>query len=249
MQGVLKAFKLELRCITESKVRFLSYLLIPIAITIVLGEAGSETCTWCGGYTYFNFYASLIFATSMIFISTQLTVLRIVGERAPYGTLDRDLLAISRPGMFLGKFLAGVPIILIQCILFWGIGKGYYNMTIEGSLYLFLLLLFMVSLVGLLLGLFFSVITKTKEQAVQLVPLAILVFLVLSGDLIPLQDMPALLRQFATNSPVTLANEGLKDIMLQGKSLQNVSSQLVKLFVWIIGLLAIGIIKFSTEKK
>ncbi len=249
MKGFLKAFRLELKHIAESKARFLSYILIPAVITVVLGEAGSKNCSWCGGYTYFNYYAPLIFSTSMIFISTQLTVLRIVGERAPYGTLDRDLLAISHPSMLLGKFFAGIPITMLQCFFFLAIGKGYYDMTMEGSPYLFFLTLFMLSLLGLALGLFFSVIAKTKEQAVQLVPLVILVFLVLSGDLIPLQDVPSFMRQFATYSPVTLANATLKEIMLNGKAPGDIINQSVNLLGWILVLLVLSIIKFSQEKK
>ncbi|MEE8168130.1 MAG: ABC transporter permease [Candidatus Hydrothermarchaeales archaeon] len=248
MQGLGKAFRLEMRHILESNTRFFSHLLIPIMIGVVLAEAGAADCSFCYGYTYFDFYASLIFSTSMIFISTQLMVLRIVGERAPYGTLDRDLLAISKSGMFLGKFLAGVVISLIQCVLFLGVGE-YYNMTMKGSLYVFLLLLFMLSLVGLLLGLLFSVFTKTKEQAVQLVPFVVLILLVLSGDLIPVIDMPSLLGQIATNSPITLANESLRKVMLEGKTLQDVFAQIIKLLTWILGLLIVGIIKFTTEKR
>ncbi|MEE9192882.1 MAG: ABC transporter permease, partial [Candidatus Aerophobetes bacterium] len=125
----------------------------------------------------------------------------------------------------------------------------YYNMTMKGSLYVFLLLLFMLSLVGLLLGLLFSVFTKTKEQAVQLVPFVVLILLVLSGDLIPVIDMPSILGQIATNSPITLANESLRKVMLEGKTLQDVFAQIIKLLIWILGLLIIGIIKFTTEKS
>lgn len=249
MRGLGKAFRLEMRHITENKVRFFSHLLIPIIITIVLGEAGALDCSWCYGYTYFNYYASLIFSTSMVFIATQLTVLRIVGERAPYGTLDRDLLAISRSGMYLGKFLAGLVIVFLQSVLFVVVGMGLYNMLMMGSSFLFLLLLIMISMVGLLIGLLFSVVTKTKEQAVQLVPFALLIFLVLSGDLIPISDMPSLLELIAGNSPLTIANEALRGVMLDGDSYQEVSSRVYKLIAWLLGTLVLGIINFSSERK
>lgn len=251
MKGTAKAFRLEMNNILESRVRFLSNFLIPIIITILLAEVGNAICYWCanGKYTYFNYYASLIFSTSMVFIATQFTVLRIVGERAPYGTLDRDLLAISRAGMYLGKFLAGVVIALIQSFLFLAVGKAIYNMTMEGSFSLSFVFLFFVSLAGLAIGLFFSVITKTKEQAVQLVPFTILIFLVLSGDLIPLRDMPGILKDIAANSPITLANEGLRKVMLEGKSFDDIFAQVMKLFGWVIVMLIFGLTKFATEKK
>ena len=252
MKGLGKAFRLEIEHIFSGKVKALSHFLIPVVIVAVLAEAGSERCNWCyfnnTTYTYFNFYASLIFSTAMLFIATQLTVLRIVGERAPYGTLDRDLLAISRSGMYLGKFLASLVVVAVQCLLLIIAGKSF-GMVLIGSTFDFFAVLFLLSAAGLALGLLFSVFSKSKEQAVQLVPFAVLIFLVLSGDLIPARDMPPALASIAQNSPVTLANSALREIMLGGSGIAEESGSIIKLLLWVVALLVFGILKFSTEKR
>lgn len=252
MRGLGKAFRLEIGHIFSGKVKALSHFLIPVVIVAVLAEAGSERCNWCyfnnATYSYFNFYASLIFSTGMLFIATQLTVLRIVGERAPYGTLDRDLLAISRSGMYLGKFLASLVVVAVQSLLFIIAGR-IFGMTLMGSALDFFVVLFLLSAAGLALGLLFSVFSKSKEQAVQLVPFAVLIFLVLSGDLIPARDMPPVLASIAKNSPVTLANSALREIMLKGSGIAEESTNIIKLLLWIVALLMLGVLKFGAEKK
>jgi len=252
MRGLSKAFRLEIEHIFSGKVKALSHFLIPVVIVAVLAEAGSERCNWCyfnnTTYTYFNFYASLIFSTAMLFIATQLTVLRIVGERAPYGTLDRDLLAISRSGMYLGKFLASLLVVAVQCLLLIIAGK-IFGMILMGSVFDFFFVLFLVSASGLAMGLLFSVFSKSKEQAVQLVPFAVLIFLVLSGDLIPARDMPPALASIAQNSPVTLTNSALRKIMLGGLGVAEEIGSVIRLFLWVVVLLVLGILKFTTEKR
>jgi ABC-type multidrug transport system permease subunit len=252
MNGMVKAFRLEINDLFGSLNKAIPHFFIPIAIVVLLAEAGASECAWCyynkTTYTYFNFYTSLIFSTAMLFIAMQLMVLRIVGERAPYGTLDRDLLAISRSGMYLGKFTAGLVVAAIQCVLLILVG-GMYGMIFIGSLLDFFITLFILSAVGLALGMLFSVASKSKEQAVQLVPFAVLVFLTLSGDLILLSDMPSILTTFAKNSPVTIANEILREIMLGGHGILDFINKIEILMIWTGVLLALGILKFNTEKK
>ena len=244
----IRAYRLEIRQALESRFGFASNFLIPILITILLAEAGSMNCSFCLGYTYFEYYAPLIFATTVMFISTQLMVLRIVGERAPYGTLDRDLLAISRSGMYIGKFLAGLSIAVIQTVLMVFVATEFYSMTMEGSVFFYLVILLLASITGLSFGLLLSIISKTKEQAVQLVPFIILILLVLSGELILFDDMPTLISQVSRNLPLSLAATTLKNIMLSGEGFQSLSMNVVKLLVWIVSLNSLAFVKFIGEK-
>jgi ABC-2 type transport system permease protein len=151
--------------------------------------------------------------------------------------------------MFFGKLFAGILVSFFQCILILAVGQGYYDMMMRGDSYLYLSLLFLTALVGLSMGLFFSVIAKTKEQAVQLVPFAILVLIVLSGGVVPLREMPSPLKEIATNLPLTLSYESLEEVMLLGRSIQDIFSNLIKLVIWLILFLIFGLAKFTMEKR
>jgi ABC-2 type transport system permease protein len=250
MQGTIKALKLEVRHILGSKLHLLLLFVIPAIVVVAFASAGKDSYIYPGTeVTLYDYYAPGIFATVIFFITTQLAVLRIVAERAPYGTLDRDLLAISRRGMFFGKFLANMMVGFCQCILIFLIGKGIYDVKITGDSILVLSLFFLTALVGLSAGLLLSVSTKTKDQANQLVPFVILFSLVLSGIMIPLEKMPAALKEASNYLPLTLSYSGLKDVMLNGKGVEDLISPILFLTLWTAIFLIIGVSKFSVERK
>src|SRR3989339_782367 len=114
LKGLTKAIKLEFNSMKESKLSFLFYLIVPIIIIGLFANLGSSVIMY-GQTTVYDFLGVKFFALIILFTTMQMTILRIVGERAPYGTLDRDLLAISRSGMFLGKLTANALFVFIQC--------------------------------------------------------------------------------------------------------------------------------------
>ena len=103
MKGFKKAFKLELNKLKEHKSSLFLYIILPGIINFILYFSSSDKTTPYGTY---GLYGPILLPFTLIFITTQLTALRIVSERSPYGTLDRELTTISRSGMIIGKFLA-----------------------------------------------------------------------------------------------------------------------------------------------
>lgn len=249
MVGLIKAFRLEIKHIKQSKIQLPLLLVLPTLIIVAFALAGKDTIfSPSRGLSFYDYFAPSIYSTAIVFITTQMTVLRIVAERSPYGTLDRDLLAISRPSMYLGKYFANLMIAIVQCSLIFYVGYNIYGVKIVGDPWAVLLIMMFAALFGLSLGLLISVITKTRDQAVQLVPFSVLVFLVLSGIMIPIDKMPSDLALIASNLPLTLLNNALESIMHSGKSLEETMTYNIRLFGWIIGFLSLGIIKFSSEK-
>lgn len=250
MGGLIKAYRLEFRHIKQNKLQVLLLLLLPVLIIVAFALAGKESIfDPRRGLTFYDYFAPSIFATAIIFITTQMTVLRIVAERAPYGTLDRDLLAISRTSMYLGKYFANLVIAIVQCGLIFYVGYSIYQVNIQGSPVLVIILMVLSALFGLSLGLLISVISKTRDQAVQMVPFTILVLLVLSGVMIPLSQMPPNIGIIANNLPLTLLSYGLESIMHNGAPFEAISVTILKMLGWIVGLLFLGISKFATEKQ
>ncbi len=245
-----RAFKLEFNFIKENKINFILLFLIPILITYLFAKFSQQNIAWLqGGITYFDFYSPYIIPTIILFISIQLAILRIVGERAPYGTLDRDLLAIPRTSMYLGKFFANGLIVIIQCLLIFFIIKYLFDVRLFGNGYLVLLGLILLALFGLSIGLLFSVLTRTKEQAIQLVPFTILIFFVLSGIIIKPEAMSPIFKSISSNLPLTITTEILNKVMVYGHTLQNLLSSFIKLILWTFFIIVLGLIKFNLESK
>jgi len=48
---------------------------------------------------------------------------------------------------------------------------------------------------------------------------------------------------------VTLANVALREIMLLGSGMAEESGNVIRLTVWVVGLLLAGVLKFKSEKR
>jgi len=66
------------------------------------------------------------------------------------------------------------------------------------------------------LGLAVSAFARNELQAVQFVPLILLPQVFLSGLLVPVDELPDMLRPIAAVLPLTYAIEGLRSVMVDG---------------------------------
>ncbi len=245
-----KAFKLEIKSMLERKFSLLFYLIVPCIITAVLYFSTRGIVDW-GEFASLNLkmydlQAPRIFPIIILFVAIQLAVLRIVGERAPYGTLDRELVAISRTGMYFGKLLANLVFVFMQVILMYITGFILFPARNYGSSAVIFILLSLIALFGLVFGLMISIFSKNREQAIQLVPFVILILITLSG--IFTFDNAQSVKSIADNMPLTLSINGLKNIMLDGVGFEDVIGNMIGLLIWIISLMSIGLIKFNLEQ-
>jgi ABC-type multidrug transport system permease subunit len=246
MSGIINAIRLEFSSMFERKFSLILYLLAPILIIFLFYSSATQVITW-GNYAnlqirLYDMYAPVILGLIVFFISLQLTILRIVGERAPYGTLDRDLMAISKTKMYLGKLIANSIYLLAQIAVIYLASFVLFPIKNYTSPFNVSVLLFLFGLFGIVTGLLISVISKNKESAIQLVPL-------FSGSMISLDSMPQIISSIAKNLPLTLTNDSLRNLMLDGVGFEEILSKVGILLIWIFSFLIIGILKFKFESK
>jgi ABC-2 type transport system permease protein len=86
------------------------------------------------------------------------------------------------------------------------------------------------------LGIFISAFARNEFQMVQFIPLIILPQVFLCGILWPVDQMNNVLQWIAKFLPLTYAVEGLRDVMLNGKSLAEVGFDLVILAAFAVGI-------------
>lgn len=251
--GTLNAFKLELSSMKERKLSLLFYLFSPFIIIWINYYSANTLVNW-GSYASLNLrlydlIAQRLFPMILLFVTLQLTVLRIVGERAPAGTLDRDLMAISRSGMYTGKFIANAFFAALQGIIIYFAGYAIFPARNYSPPIYILGFLLLTAIFGAVTGLTVSVFSKTKEQAVQLAPIILLIFLLFSGNVVELNQMPQKIQTIAINSPLAISSESLRMLTLDGVGFEDVQMNVAKLLIWIFGIAIIGLIKFRYEKK
>lgn len=254
LKGLTKAIKLEFQYIKERWLSTLIFILASALVVILFFYVAKIPVGWGGlseiGYTYYDLLAPMIFSLLILFVTVQMTVLRIVGERAPYGTLDRELIAISRTGMYFGKLIVHSIVAFFQCLCIYLVGFILFPVKSYAlSPILILVLFFLLALFGLSLGLAVSIFSKHKETAVQIAPYLILGLFVTSLILIfPGISISQSTKIFIINNPVALISQSLNEIMLNGVGFEDIAPSIIKITIWIIGLIGLSSLKFWLEK-
>ena len=254
LKGLTKVIKLEFKYIKERWLSTFMFILAS-ALVIVLFFYVAKIPVGLSGlsklnYTYYDFLAPMIFSLLILFVTVQMIVLRIVGERAPYGTLDRELIAISRTGMYFGKLIVHSIVAFFQCFCIYIVGFILFPVKSYAlSPAPILILFFLLALFGLSLGLTVSIFSKHKETAVQIAPYLILGLFVTSLILIfPGIAISQGAYIFIVNNPLALISQSLNEIMLNGVGFEDINQSIIKIMIWIGSLIFVSLLKFRFEK-
>jgi ABC-type polysaccharide/polyol phosphate export permease len=245
VKNLIRAIRLEFNFLRQSKVNLILYLIIPALFAYFFGLAGQISVSWKEGVTYFVLYAPTVLPLFMLFMTTQLTIMRIVGERAPYGTLDRDLLSLSRTSIFFGKLIISCIIAIIQALVVLVISYNLFHLPVNPILLLFILIL--VAIFGVALGLVISVISSNKEQASQIVPFLILTLFIFNGTIISLDTIMSPIKNIVSSLPLATATDSLTRMINSNHGFYELKDNLFFLVIWIFIITLFGWIKFCAE--
>jgi len=165
---------------------------------------------------FIDFFAPGIMSFVITMITIMLTIVSIVRERTN-GTMARIFASPTRPHeIVLGYVLAFSLISVLQSCLLLGAAILMFNMTIQGSVIFALafIVLYAIGIQGL--GTLLSTVAKNEFQAIQLVPLVFVPFILLGGIFWPVEAMPEFIRPLSSAIPLTYAAEGLRSIVIRG---------------------------------
>jgi ABC-2 type transport system permease protein len=167
-----------------------------------------------------------------------LTAMAIARERER-GTLEQLIVSPLRRGeLVLGKILPYIVIGYVQMTLVLIFGRFAFHVPIVGSLPLLYAMTFMFIAANLGLGLFFSTIARTQQQAMQMSFFFILPNILLSGFMFPWEAMPKPAQWISHALPLTHFLRIVRGITLKGSVFSDVSGSLV----WLIGIFTVLIV-------
>jgi len=195
---------------------------------------------------FIDFFAPGIMSFVITIITIMLTIVSIVRERTN-GTMERIFASPTRPHeVVLGYMIAFSLISLVQSCLLLGSAILLFNMTIQGSVLLALgfVVLYAIGVQGL--GTLLSTVARNEFQAIQLVPLVFVPFMLLGGIFWPIEAMPAFIRPLSSVIPLTYAAEGLRSIVIRGWGPAEIWKDLVALSIFAAVMILAG---FAVTKK
>lgn len=181
---------------------------------------------------------TVIIAMLALVITLLLTALSIARERE-MGTFDQLIVSpLSSFEILLGKTIPPLIIALALTLIMTLIVTSCFKVPFAGSIWLFLLAVFvsLLSIVGV--GLFISSISKTQQQAILGVITFQMPAVLLSGFISPIEDMPLFWQYLTWINPVRFFMVLTRGIFLKGMGFHDV-------FVNLIPLIIIAIITLS----
>jgi len=168
-----------------------------------------------------NFYIPGLISTILMMMAASLTSLTIVSEKEN-GTMEALVASpIRRNELMIGKLMPYVIIAFWDVIMISAVGRFWFNVPIKGNYFLMLFASFLFLMAALAIGLMFSVIAKTSQEAMQLALLTtMLPSLMLSGFIFPIENMPKIVQAISLLIPARYYLRILRGIFLQGVGIQ-----------------------------
>lgn len=152
----------------------------------------------------------------VLMITFILTILTIVREKNA-GTLERLLVTPLRPQELVLGYLGAFGLVsVLQSTILLLSATVIFQINVRGSLLLVFAILVLLAIGFQGLGILLSTLAESEFQAVQFMPIVVIVSLLLSGALWPLEALPAVFRPLAYLIPLTYAVHSLRGVILMG---------------------------------
>jgi ABC-2 type transport system permease protein len=177
-----------------------------------------------------NFVVPGIIPMIIMMIAVLITSLAVAKEYER-GTMEQLVVSRIHPlELMVGKLVPYIGIGIIQVTIVVLVGMGLFGVPFRGSVAAFAILTFIFLVGCLAVGLFFSVVTKSQQVAMQLSVLSTqLPSMLLSGIFFPVDSMPFILRMLSYLVPAKYFVVALRGIMLKGVGMRLLATEAMML--------------------
>jgi ABC-2 type transport system permease protein len=178
-----------------------------------------------------NFQLPAEMAAAVAMLATFLPAVAVVRERER-GTLEQLFVTPTRSiELILGKGILAAGIAYLGFLEALAVITLHYRVPMRGSLALLLLLTVFYVFVELGLGLFISAAVKTQSQALLAAFFWLMLESILSGQILPVENMPRIVQWVAQLAPNTHFTVIVRSVMLRGSGLGDLWPRMAALTV------------------
>lgn len=176
-----------------------------------------------------------------------LTSMAIARERER-GTLEQLIVSpIKSVELIIGKIVPFIAIGYVQMTLILLAGRVVFSVPLVGSLALLYGLAFVFIAANLAVGLVFSTVAQTQQQAMQMSFFFLLPNILLSGFMFPFEAMPRPAQFLSTGLPLTHFLRIVRTITLKGGNFLDVKGELVWLTGILVALVTLSSLRFRKK--
>jgi len=157
---------------------------------------------------------------------------------------------IQRPYIILGEGIARIAFALLGAVFIIGIGHFAFDFTLVHGAITFINML-ILSVLGLIVFMGFGfIVSGLAKNESTIPPFANMITLpqfLLSGTFFPITVFPTWLQPICKVLPLTYLNEAMRKVAFEGASLAEVSSNILILGIWGVGVYVIASRVFKWE--
>jgi ABC-2 type transport system permease protein len=198
-----------------------------------------------GSPNYFSFVAPGVMAMTVT-MSVMTGLPGAISQEREVGTMDGMMVApINRFSIIFGKSLAQTARGMIQGTIVLLLAVLLFGVTIQGSILLVYLLLILGVFAFVGLGILITSVAKDQQTAQMLLMTISFPMLFLSGVFFPIQQMPWYMQDVSKVLPLTYEAQALREVMVLGAGISDITTELIVLIVFGAVLLAIAVPMFG----
>ena len=174
-----------------------------------------------------------------------ITAMAIVRERER-GTLEQLIVSpVRNIELMVGKILPYVVMGYVQMTLILAAGRFIFGVPLVGSLPLLYAMAFVFITANLALGLFFSTLARSQQQAMQMSFFFFLPNILLSGFMFPWEGMPAPAQWLSQGLPLTHFLRIVRGVVLRGSGAGDLAGEAGALAIIVGALVVLASLRFS----
>ncbi len=185
-------------------------------------------------------------ALILILISALMTSISITREKE-FGTMEALLASPLKPThIILGKVTPYIFLAFANAILILLVGYFIFEVPLNGSIFLLLIINIIYVSLSLSLGIFISTLATSQQMAMFISMLGLMLpTLLLSGFIFPIENMPVILQWLSTIMPARWFISSLKDLMIKGNGFWFIWQELLILSCMLAVFLLLSIKRFK----
>lgn len=192
------------------------------------------------------FYVPAVLALVLMIITLILSAMGVVREKE-IGTMEQILVTPIRPWqLIVGKLFPFLLVGLVDTFLVTAIAVGWFRVPLRGSLLTLVGLTLLFILTNLGLGLLFSTLVRTQQQAMMGATFVLMMPMIyLSGLIFPIENMPRPIQWFTYAIPLRYYAICLRGVFLKGSGLAVLWPQAAAMAGFAAGVLVLASLRFQ----
>lgn len=191
-----------------------------------------------------NYNVPGVIAIVIMLTCLLLTSMAVVRERE-LGTIEQLMVTPLRPmELILGKTLPFALLGFFDMALVTVVGTFWFDIAIQGALWLMVLstAIYLLSVLGI--GLFISTVSSTQQQALMATFIFYLPAVLLSGFMFPIESMPDIIQYGTYLNPLRYFLVIIRGVFLKGNGLEILWPQILAMLVLGTAVLIVSSLRF-----